>query len=228
MDAGRAQSIARAFLPARRWGSRYDYYYTRTKLRTDPLYPGVLDALQGDRWPVLDVGCGLGLLAHALRAHGRDQAYLGMDIDRAKIPRARTAAARAGLEGVRFETGDAAALPHGHRGSVAILDVLHYLPTAGQAELLGSVAGMLEDDARLVIRTPLAGDHARGHTTRVVDRLAHTIGWMQTVPRAYPTQAGLESMLALHGLQAEFRPLYGRTPFNNWLLVARRSASRPA
>ena len=63
MDAAAAKGIARAFLPERALGNRYDYYYTLTKLRTDPLYPGVLDALRGCGAPLLDLGCGLGLLA---------------------------------------------------------------------------------------------------------------------------------------------------------------------
>ena len=70
LPADTAQRIARAFLPPRWHGNRYFYYYTRAKLRTDPLYPGVLDALRGTTAPVLDLGCGIGLLAHALRAVG--------------------------------------------------------------------------------------------------------------------------------------------------------------
>ena len=66
MDAAAAKHIARAFLPERVLGNRYDYYYTLTKLRTDPLYPGVLDALRRHDAPLLDLGCGLGLLAQAL------------------------------------------------------------------------------------------------------------------------------------------------------------------
>ena len=80
---GEARTIARAFLPPRFFGNRYDYFYTLSKLRTDPLYPGVLDALRGSTAPVLDLGCGLGLLAtrgHALRrprvAHRRAHAML--------------------------------------------------------------------------------------------------------------------------------------------------------
>ena len=84
-----ARSIARAFLPKHVLGNRYDYYYTLTKLRTDPLYPGVLDALRGIDAPLLDLGCGLGLLAHALRFDGQTLAYRGVDNDAAKIARAR-------------------------------------------------------------------------------------------------------------------------------------------
>ena len=33
---------------------------------------------------------------------------------------------------------------------------------------------------------------------------------------------GREPRLGAAGLRVDFRPLYGNTPFNNWLLVARR------
>src|SRR5690606_8912123 len=81
LDAATAKGIARAFLPQRTLGNRHDYYYTLAKLRTDPLYPGVLAALRGSRAPLLDLGCGLGLLAHALRGDGQAMPYLGVDID---------------------------------------------------------------------------------------------------------------------------------------------------
>ena len=40
----RAQKIACAFLPDWPLGNRYHYYYAQAKLRSDPLYPGVLNA----------------------------------------------------------------------------------------------------------------------------------------------------------------------------------------
>src|SRR5690606_26431095 len=57
-----ATVIAKAFLPPHRVLNRWDYHYIRSKLSTDPLYPGVLRALRGSHAPVLDLGCGLGLL----------------------------------------------------------------------------------------------------------------------------------------------------------------------
>jgi len=217
-----ARAIARAFLPARRWGNRYDYHYVQAKLRTDPLYPGVTAVLRDAPWPVLDLGCGLGLLAHALRADGQTQRYYGVDIDAAKIGRASAAGERAGLADVGFGSIDLSLSPPAHAGSVALLDVLQYLPAAQQQALLAEAAARLAPDAPLVIRTPLAGDHARGWLTRLSDRLGHLSGWMRTAPRDYPTREGLLATLAGHGLQARCTPLYGRTPFNNWLVVARQ------
>jgi SAM-dependent methyltransferase len=221
-DRASAAHIAAAFLPARWFGRRFDYYYTLAKLRTDPLYPGVLDALRGCDAPLLDLGCGLGLLAHALRADGQAQSYLGVDIDAAKVARARRAAAQAGLVDVRYETADLGDAMPRHAGSVAILDVLQYLPVDRQQVMLADAARMLTPDARLVIRSGLDDGNGRGQASRVSDRLAHAIGWMQERPRQPPSREGLLSQLRAQGLQVAMRPLYGNTPFNNWLIVATR------
>lgn len=221
--ADEARAIARAFLPRRFYGNRYDYYYTLTKLRTDPLYPGVLEALRGTDAPVLDLGCGLGLLLHALRLDGQAMPWHGVDIDADKIRRGRAIAERSRIaEGARFEVVDLAEGWPPHRGSVAILDVLQYLDAAAQGKLLEDAAAMLVPGARLVIRSGLGDATRRGRTTRITDRLAHLAGWMQEVPKRYPTREELESRLGTAGLEADFRPLYGNTPFNNWLVVARR------
>ena len=218
-----ARSIARAFLPPRFYGNRYDYYYTLTKLRTDPLYPGVLEALRGTTAPVLDLGCGLGLLLHALRLDGQSMPWHGVDIDADKIRRGRAIAERTGLAaGARFEVVDLAEGWPPHRGSVAILDVLQYLDAEAQGRLLDDTAAMLVPGAKLVIRSGLGDDTRRGRTTRITDRLAHLAGWMQEVPKRYPTRAELETRLGAAGLSLDFRPLYGNTPFNNWLVVGTR------
>ena len=217
-----ARAIARAFLPPRFYGNRYDYYYTLTKLRTDPLYPGVLQALRPTSAPVLDLGCGLGLLAHALRADGQSLPFTGVDIDAAKIRRGRDVAARTGLADVRFDVLDLGAGMPDHRGSVAILDVLQYLTPDRQRELLDSVIAMLTPGARLVIRSGLADDSSRSRTTRITDRLANLAGWMQERAKCYPTADGLRTQLEGAGLRTTLRPLYGDTPFNNWRIVAWR------
>lgn len=223
MAADDARSIARAFAPARPWGNRWDYYYTLSKLRSDPLYPGVLAALRGTHTPVLDMGCGLGLLAHALRHDGQAQPYYGVDNDAAKIRRGDVVAGRSGLAAVRFERMDlATTLPH-HRGSVAILDVLQYLPASAQQALLQAAADMVDDGSRLVMRMSLADQTRRGRISRLGDRAANLIGWMQFRPRHYPDADQLRAQLEQAGLKVNLAPLYGRTPFNNWLLVAERS-----
>jgi 2-polyprenyl-3-methyl-5-hydroxy-6-metoxy-1,4-benzoquinol methylase len=219
--ASDARRIAQAFLPRFPLGNRYDYYYTQGKLRSDPLYPGVLAALRGCDAPLLDLGCGLGLLAHALRFDGQRQAYRGVDNDDAKILRARRAAQTQGLADTQFDVVDLAAGAPAHRGSVAILDVLQYLDADAQRALLTNAAAMLTTEARLVIRSAIDDRTGRARTSRITDRLANWIGWMRFRPRCYPTLDGLRDALETAGLRAECMPLYGNTPFNNWLIVAR-------
>lgn len=221
LHADSVRRIAAAFAPERVWGNRWDQCYTHIKLSTDPLYPGVLHALAGTRAPLLDLGCGLGLLAHTLHEAGLALPYHGVDNDAAKIQRARRIAARNGLARARFEQVDLAAGWPVHRGSVAILDVLQYLDSATQHALLQAAAAMVPADGVLVVRSSLADDSARGRTSLRADAWAHRIGWMQFKPRHYPTADSLRSSLETAGMRVQLQPLYGNTPFNNWLLVAR-------
>ena len=76
------RAIAASFLP-----DQYRYWYSLSKLAMDPLYEAVPGAF-GDE-PVLDLGCGIGLLLHCLRAGGRQLPYVGVDTDALKIEAAR-------------------------------------------------------------------------------------------------------------------------------------------
>lgn len=215
-------AIAAAFLPSRFSLDRYHYYYARAKLASDPLYPGVVAALRGCDAPLLDLGCGIGLLAHALRADGQAMRYAGVDFDAGKIAVANAAATRAKLADVAFATCDLARECPSHQGSVALLDVLQYLPNDAKQRLLDETIVLLAPGSRLVIRSGLHDGSARSRATGFVDRVANAIGWMRSAPLDYPTRDWFERRLADAGLAADFRPLHGRTPFNNWLVVATR------
>lgn len=217
MDSARRDAIARQFLP-----SRWHYYYARSKLATDPLYSAVLAALSQTDAPLLDLGCGLGLLPHYCAAHGLVLPYRGLDNDAGKIALAKEAAARAGLTGLQFETADLAQGCPPHQGSVALLDVLQFVPSERLPELLAQVAGCVTNRGRLIIRTGLQDASWRTRVTRAADLFARAVKWMNAAPRAYPTRERLLELLAAQGLIADCRPLWGNTPFNNWLVVARR------
>jgi 2-polyprenyl-3-methyl-5-hydroxy-6-metoxy-1,4-benzoquinol methylase len=215
-----ANRIASAYLPERWYGNRWHYHYSRIKLGSDPLYPGVASALRGSERPLLDLGCGIGLLAHALRAEGLALAYRGVDNDAGKIHRAQGAARNAGLGGVVFELVDLAHTLPTHAGSVTILDVLQYLDDGAQQRLLDAAIAMLVPGARLVIRTGIEDGSRRMWLTRSFDRVANLFGWMNAAPRRYPRADDLRARLEDAGLQVAFTPLRGNTPFNNWLVVA--------
>ena len=220
MPRDAAREIARAFLPPHVFGNRYAYHYTRIKLASDPLYPGVCAALRGSSAPLLDIGCGIGLLAHALRRDGQLIDYRGIDADANKIQRARSAAARANLTDVVFDHVDLEQRQPTHAGSVAILDVLQFIDPAAQDATLDGAIAMLRPGARLVIRTGLDDGSRRGRITRSVDVLSRVVGWMRSGPDRYPQRDALQARFDRAGLTSRFEPLHGNTPFNNWLVVA--------
>lgn len=223
MTPAEARRIAQAFAPPSRLGNQWHYWYVRSKLGSDPLFDGVIDALHGTRDPVLDLGCGLGLLAHCLRGAGIALDYAGVDVDASKIVRARHAAQRAGLAGVRFDTLDLARAMPAHRGSVAVLDVLQYVPEAAQRSIIDAAVGMLTPQARLVIRTGLDDGSHRARLTHAADVIGRVSGWMHSRPRTYPRRDALQAQLEAAGLVADFMPWHGNTPFNNWRIVARHA-----
>jgi 2-polyprenyl-3-methyl-5-hydroxy-6-metoxy-1,4-benzoquinol methylase len=208
--------IAKAFLP-----DRGHYYYARIKLSTDPVYAAARSALAATALPVLDIGCGIGLLSHSLAVANVVTSYLGVDHDAAKLGVARAAAKRKSLDDARFEVCD---LTHGrlpcHPGNVVILDVLHYLAPDTQGELLRSAVSQLVPGAKLIIRTGLGDRSWRARLTHFTDRLGHSISWMKSPPLWYPQRQQILDALKDSGLRVEFQPMWGRTPFNNWLVIA--------
>lgn len=223
--AGReeAEQLARLFLPV----SRYNYYYTRSKLRADPLYPGVWEELRGRALPLLDVGCGMGVLGFFLRGRGWQRAYTGIDFDRRKIvdgQKVNTTAFDQASQ-LKLEVGDARTPLPAHSGDVTILDVLQFLTEAQQRDLLRLLAERVAPGGKLIIRSGLRDDSKRFRITRRMDWVAKLTFWMKAAPVHYPTMDFLLATLAGCGMQGDYRPLWGKTPFNNYLLVFTASSA---
>lgn len=212
--------------------------YTVSKLLTDPLYDAVFTALRpAAALPLLDIGCGMGVLAFYLRARGWTAPVRGIDYDPRKIECALHAARVHGVNpgetgaDTRFSAGDAReGLPE-HAGNVTILDILQFFTPDERTALLRAAAERVAPGGRLVIRSGLAdtGDAAPGarwreRFTLLGDRFAAWTFWMRDHPVCYPSAEALEKPLADAGLTGGLRPLWGRTPFNNWLGVWERKA----
>lgn len=217
--------LSRPPLKIRAFASAYhktsERWYVISKLATDPLYPAVLEALEGTDAPLLDIGCGMGLFPFYLRARGWTTPLRGIDYDPRKIDTARETAFRLGPD-VEFATADArTGLPE-HSGTVTILDILQYFQPAEQKALLEAAAARVAPGGRLIIRSGLATDNWRYRLTRFGDRLAGWTRWMRDHAVCYPNEAFLQETLTAAGLTGTIRPLWGRTPFNNWLGVWER------
>ena len=198
--------------------------YVYWKVRTDPLYPAVNRHLAPTRdHPLVDLGCGPGLFAFYLKTRGHAAPVHGLDVDAEKIHAASAIAARHWPD-LTFSVSDFAQWdPAGHQGHVTLLDVLQYLPHDLQHTLLQKAARCLTDPGhRLIIRNGLDDDSWRASVTRVTDHLARWIRWMARSPLQHPSRQRLEHTLTSAGLRVTFQPLWGATPFNNYLIIAQR------
>lgn len=197
--------------------------YVRGKLASDPVYAASTAVLAGSTLPLLDIGCGIGLLGQYLHAKGHRMPYLGLDRDARKIVSGQRAAQRAGLaEALDLRCADAHELPP-TQGDVALLDVLHYLPAANQLALLQQAARHLAPNGQLIIRNVLRERNWRFHVTRVEELVLQAAGWIRGGAQHYPSAEELRQTLESVGLSVRIEALRGNTPFNSYLIVAQRA-----
>ena len=172
---------------------------------------------------MLDLGCGLGLLAFWLREHGLTVPIHGLDYDLRKVSSARRGvAARARYEGLCFEHHDARGGLPPHHGNVTILDILQFFTPDQQRVLLCQAADRVAVGGKLVIRSGLRDESLRFRCTVVGDWLAKATFWMKAAPTHYPTADCLRDALSPFG-EVRIAPLHSRTPFNNHLIVLERN-----
>lgn len=201
---------------------RWDRNYVAAKLRTDPLYQALTDQLRDSPLPLLDLGCGLGLLALFLRAEGIQVPILGLDYDSRKIESAQQAVAQSKLSNLSFSHHDARrGLPE-HEGNVSILDILQFFTPSEQESLLKLAASRVPLGGKLIIRSGLRDNSRRFKITVLGDWLAKATFWMKAAPTHYPTAEDFRRTLSPFGT-VEISPLWGGTPFNNHLIILSRT-----
>jgi 2-polyprenyl-3-methyl-5-hydroxy-6-metoxy-1,4-benzoquinol methylase len=197
-------------------------HYTSCKIHTDPLYGGIFAELEGTRQPLLDIGCGLGILAMYLQERGWKNVVTGIDYDGSKIEAGKTMLAKGGYEGISLAQGDArTGLPE-HQGDVTILDIMQFFDGEEQRALLKAAGSRVAPGGKLLIRSGLQEKNARFFTTWVGDVFAKCTFWMRAAPIHYPTGEFFRETLTAEGFEVEIRPFWGNTPFNNYLIVAKR------
>lgn len=203
---------------------RWRQGYVRGKLRSDPVYAAAWELLKDSPLPVLDVGCGIGLLEFYLREHGFQPPLTGLDFDAQKIAQARSIAGRAHRD-LDFTVGDVMHTGD-FRGNVVLLDVLHYLPAPRHAPLLEHLAGLVAPGGLCIIRATPRAASWRFRATQIEEFFLRASLWMKSGAVDYPSVEGILAPFRARAFASEVRPLWGRTPFNSHLFVFR--APRPA
>ena len=201
---------------ASRFESRWLQGYVRGKLRSDAVYREVFPRLASSSRPLLDLGCGVGVLALYLRQSGVTAPILGIDFDARKIDAARGAAQPE--QDIEFRVGDVRERID-FRGNVAMLDVLHYFSNDDQRTLLRNAAEYVSEGGVILIRECLRDASWRYRLTYLEEFFATSIGWLRGERLNFPTLALIRSELSPERFEESVRPLWGATPFNNHLLV---------
>jgi len=201
-------------------GHRILYGYAKGKIAWDPAYEAVASRMKDSQRPLLDIGCGVGLLAAHLRESGCGQPIMGLEPDTAKVALAQqnVAGHYADLE---FRVGSAEEIPV-FSGDVVMLDVLHYMDARVQQTVLANVADCLEAGDRALIRTTFRDGSWRYRATMVEEGFVRLSGWIRGGRCIFPTREDVCRPFLARGWDVRVEAMWGRTPFNSHLIEVRR------
>jgi SAM-dependent methyltransferase len=213
---------------------RFAHGFARGKLAGDPAYRAILERglLQGQQ-RVLDLGCGLGLLAAVLRAAERCSqdgrwpaswaapprglSIRGIELRSRTVERARRALGAA----AEIVQGDIRVADFGAADAVVILDVLHYIEADAHRALLARVHHTLAPGGLLLLRVGDADGGLRFRLGQWWDQavmLARGHGWIRQHCRSL---AQWHALLLDCGFDTQVLSMSEGTPFANVLLCAR-------
>jgi SAM-dependent methyltransferase len=206
-----------------RFGERWLRMYARQKLESDPVFPAAFELLGGSSEPLLDLGCGVGLLAFYLRERNFLPPITGLDNDGRKIGRASAVANGVyhDLDFIEQNVCD----PIAQTGNVVLFDLLHYLCPDDQARLLSRLAPRVALGGLLIIRDCPRDGNARFWLTHVAERFAQATTWNMRAALHFPTREKVVAAFDEERFSRTVVPLWGRTPFNNHLFIFRRRAA---
>jgi 2-polyprenyl-3-methyl-5-hydroxy-6-metoxy-1,4-benzoquinol methylase len=201
--------------------------YAGSKLRRDPIYPAAYELLRDSNEPILDLGCGVGLLAFYLRERGCRQSVLGLDLDARKIGHGQRIAQNH-YEDVNLRCQDVQQPLPDFSGNVVLFDVLHYLPLEQQTILLTQLAERIAPGGMLIIRDCPRDNGPRFWMTYLAEKFAQIVSWNLNAPLHFPSRARIGEAFTGGEFESESRPLWGKSPFNNYLFIFRRRARATA
>jgi len=227
-----------------RAAGRSSYYFARGKLGGDPVFAVLLrEGRIKDGARIVDVGCGLGILAALLMAASehyettpsdwpstwtpppRRWTLRGFDLRSNAIVAGQRALADV-RDRVTLSVDDVRQIMLPECDTVVMLDVLHYIDPAAQTRLLTNAHAVLAPAGTLLLRVGDAARNWRFRFTSAVDwwvSLARQKSW----PRFYCRPlAEWTSLLDGIGYSVVAQPMSQGTPFANVLLIATKRTPR--
>lgn len=223
---------------------RGPYYFARGKLGGDPVFAALLrDGRIKDDARIVDVGCGLGVLAALLVASEPGEArsasdwpptwapppqnctLRGFDLRRDAIAAGQRALADVG-DRVTLSVDDVRHVMLPECDVVVMLDVLHYMDPVAQTRLLTNAHAVLAPAGTLLLRVGDAAPNWRFRFTSVADWCV-TFARQKSWPRFHCRPlAEWEALLEGIGYSVVAQPMSQGTPFANVLLIATKHSAQ--
>ena len=197
--------------------------YVGHKLRSDPVFPTAFELLRTSRHPLIDLGCGVGLLAFYLRERNYPNSIRRHRLRRAQDHPGQICREQA-LPEPFFTEQDLGDLFTGC-GDIVISDLLHYLSPNDQVRLLENVGTQLALGGRLIIRDCPNDGNARFWLTHLAERFAQSTTWNVRTPLHFPPRDRIMAAFNPAEFSRMIEPLWGKTLFNNHLFIL--SVARP-
>jgi hypothetical protein len=198
--------------------SRWLRGYVRGKLAWDPVFPVARREIVSRQQPVVDIGCGIGLLGISMRAAGIPLRFRGTDIVPWKVNKAKDVVRYYGFEDIGFDVVDALSTQIPPGATVCMVDVLHYLEPASQLAMLGRLADAVDSGSLVLLRTGLRGTGWRYLATMLEELWTRASGWIRGGAINFPSREDIEQFFAERRLKTTITPLWGRTPFASYLI----------
>jgi uncharacterized protein (DUF2062 family)/2-polyprenyl-3-methyl-5-hydroxy-6-metoxy-1,4-benzoquinol methylase len=199
---------------------RFDRGFVRWKLRLDRIFHILM---QGDlgRGPVVDLGCGHGIVLGLVAFQDQRRRLIGCDVNQHRIENARKALLRLNAE---LSVDDVRTFEFGEAGLILIIDVLQYLGAAEQLALLERCCSALLPGGRLMFRVH---DRERGLASKLSLALDKLIFFLQG-DRGNPvvlSAAEYRRLLEGAGMEVQERRFRNRLPLAHILFTAAKPAA---
>jgi SAM-dependent methyltransferase len=213
--------------------------FAASKLERDAVFRHVFEhGLIPPGATVLDLGCGQGLLAACAAASvaaqqrgdwpaawapaPTDTRMIGLELNPLQLRRA----AVGGLAAARFVLADMRHAEFPPCDVVACIDTLHYMPPSAQDDVLLRARNALRAGGVLLLRVHDASAPLRWRLGLCIDRITRAVQGGGFEPVHGRTLQSWCAVLTKLGFEVECRPMNGRLPFANVLLVARQRGPR--
>lgn len=155
--------------------------YIKVKVRLEQYYE-LFDKLVPRKAHIIDIGCGYGPMTYMLCLRSSERNILGIDYDEDKIALAANCEL-AGRYPVKFAAADATNYPYPVSDVFLISDMLHYLPSDKQKDLITECISKLAPGGMIIIRDGDSLLEKKHLGTRLTEFFSTNLGFNKTTSR---------------------------------------------